>query len=114
MAEGDTAESIANRVKVQLTVEEWETIRAAVDKGTAIPIDAGRDVLLGYHYALHRQSQKLEKEKSEIRKRRESVNAASKAFHAERSNASYTNIGRHHRHGSRMDNLEYADKRNLS
>jgi hypothetical protein len=56
----------------------------------------------------------LEKEKSEIRKRRESISAARKAFHAERSNASYTNNGMHHRHGSRMDNLEYVDRRNLS
>jgi hypothetical protein len=56
----------------------------------------------------------LEKEKSEIRKRRELVSAASKAFHVERSNTSYTNSERHHRHGSRMDNLDYTDRRNLS
>jgi hypothetical protein len=48
MAEGDTAESIANGVKVQLTVVEWETIRAAVDSGAAILIDARREILLGY------------------------------------------------------------------
>jgi hypothetical protein len=114
MTEGDTAKSIANRVKVQLTVPEWERIRAAVDNDATIPIDIRREVLLGYHYALHRQSQKLEKEKSKIRKRRESVSATNKAFHAERSNASYTNSGRHHRHGSRVDNLEHADRRNLS
>jgi hypothetical protein len=60
------------------------------------------------------QSQKLEKEKSKIRKRQESASAASKAYHAERSNASHTNSGRHHRYGSRVDNLEYVDRRNLS
>jgi hypothetical protein len=54
MAKGDTAESIANGVKVQLTVVEWETIRAAVHNGATIPIDARREVLLGYQYALHR------------------------------------------------------------
>jgi hypothetical protein len=53
-------------------------------------------------------------EKSEIRKRRESVNAASKAFRAERNNVSYTNNSRHHRYGSRLDNLEHADRRNLA
>jgi hypothetical protein len=111
MAEGDTAESIANRV---LTVVEWETIRAAVDNGTTIPIDIRQEVLLGYHYVLHWQSQQLENEKSKIKKGRESVSAESKSFHTERTNASHTNRGRHHRHGSRMDNLEYADKRNLS
>jgi hypothetical protein len=88
MAEGDTVESIANRVKVHLTVAEWETIRVAVDNGATIPIDARREVLLGSHYALHQQSHQLEKERSEIRKMRESISATSKAFHAERSNAS--------------------------
>jgi hypothetical protein len=66
-----------------------------------------------YHYALQPQSRQLEREKCEIRKRRESVSAASKAFHEVRSNASHTNSGRHNRHGSRVDNLEHADRRNL-
>jgi hypothetical protein len=63
MAEGDTKETIAARVKVQLTPEEWDTIRAAVNNGAAIPVDARREVLRGYHYALHRQAHQLEKEK---------------------------------------------------
>jgi hypothetical protein len=42
MAEGDITESVAARVKVQLTVAEWESIRAKVDNGAAIPIDARR------------------------------------------------------------------------
>jgi hypothetical protein len=42
------------------------------------------------------------------------VSAASKAFHEARSNASHTNSGRHNRHGSRVNNLEHADRRNLS
>jgi hypothetical protein len=50
MAEGDTAESIANRAKIQLTVEDWDTIKAAVNEGAAILVDARREVLLGYHY----------------------------------------------------------------
>jgi hypothetical protein len=112
MAEGDTTESIANREKIQLTVEEWDTIKAAVNEGAAIPVDARREVLLGYHYMLHRQAQQLEKEKSIIRKRRESISAASKAYHAEKDNASFS--GRHHMHGSRVDNLNRAEKRNLS
>jgi hypothetical protein len=100
MAEGDTADSVANIAKIQLTIAEWETIRAAVDNGTSIPIYARREVLLGYHYALHRQSKQLEREKSEIRKRREPVSAGSKAFHAARSNASRTNSGGHNMNGS--------------
>jgi hypothetical protein len=56
------------------------TIRASVNNGAAISIDARREVLLGYHYALHQQAQQLEKEKSEIRRRRESASAASEAL----------------------------------
>jgi hypothetical protein len=105
---------LTTRAKVWLTADEWKTIKAAVDNGAAIPIDASKEVLLGYHYTLHRQSKQLEKETSEIRRRRESVSVASKAIHEARSNASHTNSGRHNRHGSRVDNLEHSDRRNLS
>jgi hypothetical protein len=70
LAEGDTIEIVVARVKIQLTIAEWDTIRAAVNNGATMPIEARREVLLGYHYALHRQAQQLEKEKSEIRRRR--------------------------------------------
>jgi hypothetical protein len=80
MVEGETAETMATKVKVQLTTAEWDTIKAAVNNGAAIPVNARREVLLGFHYALHRQVQQLMREKSEIRKRRESISAASKAF----------------------------------
>jgi hypothetical protein len=73
LAEGDTAESLANRA------EEWNTIKAAVEHGTAIPIDASQNLLLGYHYTLQKQSRQLEKERSEIRRRRDSAIEASAA-----------------------------------
>jgi hypothetical protein len=98
MAEGDTADFVATRAKVRLTVDEWKTIKAVVNDGAAIPIDVRKEVLLGHHYALHRQSKQLEREKSEIMKKRESVSAVSKAFHEAHSNASHTNSGRHNRH----------------
>jgi hypothetical protein len=80
MVEGETAETVATKVKVQLTTAEWDKRKAAVNNGAAIPVNARREVLLRYHYALHRQAQQLMQEKSEIRKRRESVSATSKAF----------------------------------
>jgi hypothetical protein len=110
LAEGDTAESLANRVKVRLSAEEWNTIKAAVEHGTAIPTDVSQNFLLGYHYALRKQSKQLEKEISEIQKRRDSTITASAALHAERSNASYMNSSRHRRHGSRVENLEHSDR----
>jgi hypothetical protein len=61
LAEGDTAESLANRVKVRLSAEEWNTIKVAVEHDTTIPTDASQNLLLGYHYAMQKQSKQLEK-----------------------------------------------------
>jgi hypothetical protein len=113
MAQGDTTDSVATRAKVRLTVDKWKNIKAVVNGGAAIPIDVRKEVLLGYHYALHRQSKQLEIEKSKIRKRRELVSTASKAFHEACSNMLHTNSGRYNRHSSRVDNLEHSDRRNL-
>jgi hypothetical protein len=114
LAEGDTADSLANRAKSRLSAEEWNTIKEAVEHGVAIPTDASQNVLLGYHYALRKQSRQLEKERREIQKRRDSAIEASVALRAEHSNASYTNSRRHRRHGSRVENLKHLDRRNLS
>jgi hypothetical protein len=111
MAEGDTKETVAARVRVQLTIAEWDSIKAAITTRAAILVNARREVLLGYHYSLHRQSH-LENEKSKIRKSRESVSATSKPFQAQQ--ASHTNSAMHHRHGSRVDNLRHAERRSLS
>jgi hypothetical protein len=61
MAEGDTTDSLTTRAKVRLIADEWKTIKAAVENGVAISIDARKEVLLGYHYALYRQSKQLER-----------------------------------------------------
>jgi hypothetical protein len=52
VAEGDTADSLANRAKIRLSAKDWNTIKAAIKQGAAIPADASKEVLLGYHYAL--------------------------------------------------------------
>jgi hypothetical protein len=109
---GDTDATIAARVTVRLTAVEWETIKAAVNYGGVL--DSSRNILMGYEYALHRHGKRLQQERSEIRQRRKSVSIASKLLREEHSNASYTNSGRHHRRGSRVDNLEHGDRRNLA
>jgi hypothetical protein len=114
LAEGDTVESLTTRAKIRLSADEWNTIKAAIEHGTTIPVDASKEVLLGYHCALQLQSRQITKEKSEIRKRRDSAIAASAAMHEARSNASRTNNRRHNRRGSRVENLEHSDRRNLS
>jgi hypothetical protein len=100
LAEGDTADSLANRAKIRLSAEDWNTIKADIKHGAAIPVDASKEVFLGYHSALQRQSRQLAKERREIRKRKDSAIAASTALREARNNASYTNNRRHNRHGS--------------
>jgi hypothetical protein len=56
LADGDTADSLTTRVKIQLSADKWNTIKAPIEHGTAIPVDASEEVLLGYHYALQQQS----------------------------------------------------------
>jgi hypothetical protein len=100
LAKGDTADSLANRAKIRLSAEDWNTIKVAIEHGAAIPAHASKEVLLVYHYALRRQSRQLAKEIREIQKRRDSAIAASAALHEARSNTSHTNSKRHKRHGS--------------
>jgi hypothetical protein len=71
-------------------------------------------MLLGYHYALRQQSKQLAKEKIEIQKRRDSAIAARNVARRAHSDASYTNSKRHHRHGSRFENLEYSERQSHS
>jgi hypothetical protein len=113
-AKGYIDETIPTRVTVRLSAAEWETIKQAVNHGGVLPQDASRNILMGYRYALRQQGKCLQQEKSEIQKRRESVSATSKILREERSNVSYTNNGRHHRHCSRVDNLEHGNRRNLA
>jgi hypothetical protein len=42
MAEGDTKQTVAARVKVQLTTAEWDSIKAAITTGAAILINTRR------------------------------------------------------------------------
>jgi hypothetical protein len=107
LAEGETADSLANREKIRLSVDEWRIIKIAVEHCTIIPTNASKNILLGYHYALRQQSKQLAKERIEIQKRKDSAIAAKDAARRARSDASYTNNKRHRWHGSRFENLEY-------
>jgi hypothetical protein len=114
LAEGETADSLATREKVRLSVDEWRTIKTAIEHGTPKPTNASKNMLLGYHYALREQSKQLAKERIEIQKRKDSAIAASDAARRACSDASYTNGKRHHQHGSRFENLEYSARQSLS
>jgi hypothetical protein len=105
LAEGETVDSLATREKIRLLVDEWRTIKIAVEHGTPIPTNSSKNMLLGYHYALRQQAKQLAKERIEIQKRKDSAIAASDAARRAHSDASYTNNKRHRRHGSRFKNL---------
>jgi hypothetical protein len=113
LAEGETADSLTTREKVQLSVNEWRIIKTAVEHGMPIPTNSSKNMLLGYHYVLRQHAKQLAKERIEIQKRKDSAIVASDAAHRARSDVSYTNR-RHHRHGSRYENLEYLDRQSIS
>jgi hypothetical protein len=71
-------------------------------------------MLLGYHYALRQQAKQLAKGKIEIQRRKDSAIVASEAARKARSDASYSNTRKNHRHGSRYENLEYSDRQSIS
>jgi hypothetical protein len=66
LAEGETTDSLATREKVRLSVDEWRTIKIAMEHGTPIPTNSSKNVLLEYHYALRQQAKQLAKERIEI------------------------------------------------
>jgi hypothetical protein len=76
-AEGETVDSLATRVKVRLSEDEWRTINTAVEHGMPIPTNSSQNMLLGYHYALRQHAKLLAKERFEIQKRKDSAIAAS-------------------------------------
>jgi hypothetical protein len=113
LAEGETADSLATREKVRLSVDKWRIIKTPVEHGTPIPTNSSKNMLLGYHYALRQQAKQLAKERIEIQKRKDSAIAASDAARRACSDVSYINR-RHHRHGSRYENLEYSERQSIS
>jgi hypothetical protein len=48
LAKGDIVDSFATRAKMRLSADEWKTIKATVDNGTAIPIEASKEVDIGW------------------------------------------------------------------
>jgi hypothetical protein len=84
-----------------------------MEHGTPILANSSQNILLGYHYTLRQQAMLLAKEMIEIQKRKDSAIAASDAARRAQSDASYTNR-RHHRHGSRYENLGHSERQSIS
>jgi hypothetical protein len=45
LAEGETVDSLTTREKVRLSVDEWRTIKTAVEHGTPIPTNSSKNML---------------------------------------------------------------------
>jgi hypothetical protein len=70
-------------------------IKSAVNHGAAIPMDSRREILMGYQYALHQHKKQLLREKSELRRSRESDGIASRTQWEEHSDTSQSSEERH-------------------
>jgi hypothetical protein len=49
--------------KVHVSAGEWRMIMTAVNRGTDVPTDSRREVLMGYQYALHQRRKKAREER---------------------------------------------------
>jgi hypothetical protein len=58
VAEGEDVDTIAAR---RLAANEWATVKAAIEGTTPLNDTASRNVLMGYHYSLHRQYRHLQR-----------------------------------------------------
>jgi hypothetical protein len=45
--------------KIHVCTREWRIIMSAINHGTEVPTNSRREVLMGYHYALHQHKKKL-------------------------------------------------------
>jgi hypothetical protein len=61
---------------------------SAINHGTEVPANSRREVLMGYHYALHQHKKKSREEKDELRRSQENNSVSSGAYWDEYSEAS--------------------------
>jgi hypothetical protein len=83
------------REKIYVSTGEWRMIMSAIYQGTGIPTDSRREIVMGYHYALHMHKKKLLQEKSELRRSHESNSASSRPQWEEYSSTSESSEERH-------------------
>jgi hypothetical protein len=90
--------------KIHVSTGEWRIIISAINHGTEVPANSGREVLMGYQYALHQRKKKLREEKDTFRRSQENNSVSSGAYWDEYNNASESNIERHRdpKHGRRI------------
>jgi hypothetical protein len=81
--------------KVHVSAGEWRMIMTAVNRGTNVPTDSRREVLMGYQYVLHQRRKKLREERDMFMRSRGDDNMSSKEHWDEYSDASESSMERH-------------------
>jgi hypothetical protein len=108
LAEGETADSLASKEKVRLSVEDWKIIKMAVEHGVPIPTDASKKHVVRVSLCLKTAIKATSKrKKQDTKKKKIQPLQQAQLFIKHAATRKYTNSKRHHRHGSRVENLEY-------
>jgi hypothetical protein len=81
--------------KIHVSTGEWRIIMSAINRGTEVPADSRREVLMGYQYALHQRRKKLREEKDMFLRSRDNNSTSSGGYWDEYSDASESSIERH-------------------
>jgi hypothetical protein len=96
-AQGNKSRSISKKEKKKIHVStgEWRIIMSAINHGTEVPANSRREVLMGYHYALHQHKKKLQEERDEFRRSQENNSVSSGAYWDKYSEVSDSGKERH-------------------
>jgi hypothetical protein len=81
--------------KVHVSAGEWRMIMSAINHGTDVPADSIREVLMGYHYALHQRRKKLRQEIDMIMRSPDYNSTSSGGYWGEYSDSSEYSMERH-------------------
>jgi hypothetical protein len=74
--------------KIHVSTGEWRIIMSAINRGTEVPANSRREVLMGYQYALHQHKKKLRKERDMFMRSRDDNSTSSGGYWDEYSDAS--------------------------
>jgi hypothetical protein len=83
------------REKVHVSAGEWRMIMTAVNRGTDVPADSRRKVLMGYQYALHQRRKKVREERDMFVRSRGDDSLSSEEHWDEYSDASESSMEMH-------------------
>jgi hypothetical protein len=81
--------------KVHVSAREWRMIMTAVNRGTDVPADSRREVLMGYQYALHQRRKKLREERDMFTRSQGDDSMSSGEYWDEYSDTSESSMERH-------------------